>query len=121
MKPSAPKPWPPGDELVDFDQLVGPLASVLKQAGRWIPKAGRIKYNGYDIGKKEQATCLSPDFSKESLAVAREHGETVVDVVLKIAFQLGVEQGRRMARKEAAWERRIERLRMAIDNMKGEA
>ena len=94
------KQWPADGSTVSFGDLVDPLRKVLR----------RGEYAGYDIGEREKAGCLSPDeaLAPEQLDRYRERGTDRAAVVLGIAVQLGIEQGRRMAIQEAV--REVERM-----------
>lgn len=95
------KKWPKDNKVEDFDKLITPVKKALKTAikdGHKVYENG-IGYDGYENGRYEQATCPTPDkaLSADSLEYGlNEQGRDVFDVILTIAFQLGVEQGRRM-------------------------
>jgi len=95
--------WPDDGSLVDFAKLIEPLVGVMK-AGYFMRRRPieSLSYKGYNIGQRERATCLAPDdaFKKESLERAKEQGRDLLDVVLQVAFQLGVEQGRRHEKRQ---------------------
>lgn len=103
------KQWPTDGSPVRFDDLLTPCRNAL-----W-----KGEYQGYDIGERDKACCLSPDetLSPEGLDRARERGQDRAAVVLSVAIQLGIEQGRRLKMQE------VERLmRAAIrDQQFGEA
>lgn len=61
-----------------------------------------IPYDGYNIGSSELACCLTPkeNFSRSGLTYHEERDRSLLDVALLVAFQLGIEQGRRMTKEE---------------------
>ena len=99
------KEWPKDGTCVMFSDLAGPLRKVLRFGYILKRKNGNkdIPWDGYNIGKKELSTCLNPEeaLTAESLAFAKEdQGCDLLDAIITIAIQLGIEQGRRMERKE---------------------
>jgi hypothetical protein len=80
------KQWPPSPARIDINEALPPLLRVIN--------TGHPAYDGYDIGEDTKATCISPD---EFLNDADGSGLTSLrGRALIVAFQLGVEQGRRL-------------------------
>lgn len=95
------KEWPGDNKTVPFDEIVGPLKKALKFAYSFerINKGKDIPWTGLNIGKRERGTCLPPDESllAEQLVYNKDdQGRDPLDVLLGIAVQLGIEQGRRI-------------------------
>ncbi len=92
------KPWPEFPKLVHIDEAITPLLDVVRAAGwRFVPtRAPAPVYEGYDIGEETKAVAADPD---EYLARPSSGGPlgTVLGRALLVAFQLGIEQGRRIA------------------------
>lgn len=90
--------WPENDKPAEFEEIVEPLAGWLcrYQSGVTDP------YVGLPLGEREAAGCLQPNeaLTTKSLAYHREQGRDVYDVVIGLAVQLGIEQGRRIALRE---------------------
>jgi hypothetical protein len=86
------KKWPANGDLPDMRDLLTPLRKVLRKG----------EYEGYEIGARERCMETDPDkaLSPEGLERAREDGDIRASVVLRIAFQLGAEQGRRQVKRE---------------------
>ena len=84
------KEWPPYPELIVGGDALEPLMRV-------IDSRDPAQYDGYDFGPSTKAMCPAPD---EFLAGADEDEggiESLRGRVLLVAFQLGVEQGRRLS------------------------
>jgi len=98
------KKLPKYDILLNYSDVMDPIKRALKIAikqGGSIYETG-IKYKGYDLAIEELATVLSPDeaLSAEILKYTKEdQGRDVYDAILNITFCLGIEQGRRMLRR----------------------
>ncbi len=106
------KEWPEGHELADFRDLVEPLREALGAAydlsASEIGPEG-LPYDGYNIGRKGRGQIFSPDeeLSAERLIESeRDQGRDPATVILSIAVQLGIEQGRRMELEDV--ERKVE-------------
>lgn len=87
--------WPNDNKPIDFESIVEPLA-------RWLRayQAGHTEvYDGLPLGRQESTGSLQP---VDALTVASleynltNQGRDVIDVVLGLAVQLGIEQGRRL-------------------------
>jgi hypothetical protein len=87
--------WPTSNKPADFAGSVEPLA-------RWfrLYQEGRVEtYDGLPLGAQEAAGSLQPvdALTQESLAYnLTNQGRDVIDVILGLAVQLGIEQGRRL-------------------------
>ena len=107
------KSWPVvPTETVFFDHLVDPLAETLKfvveNGGEEISDDVVIPYDGYTIGLSELVTSFDPvsKLSPEQRAYDRDdQGRNIYQVIIGIAVQLGVEQGRRFE----LWKRLVEK------------
>lgn len=91
------KSWPTGNKTVDMVRLLAPIDLLLQRAGTWTQKTPvpPLAYYGYK-GGAEHVTPV--DFSKDAVAYHADRGRSVLDMALRAAFLLGVEQGARMER-----------------------
>lgn len=92
------KEWPPSPELVLFEELITPVRQVVDQGYKLVrKKRAKLTYDGYNIGNTELVGTTNPaeSLSPEGFTYDEEQGRDLMDVILRIAFQLGVEQGRR--------------------------
>ncbi len=97
------KPWPKGGKTVSFHEITEPIMNALRFAYSLHRKNEEkdIPWEGLDIGESQKATCFVPDenLSADSLAFQLEdQGRTPLEVIVGIAVQLGIEQGRRVER-----------------------
>lgn len=100
------KRWPRDEtEYVPlFDELITPLVEAIHHCYnlKRINKKIDFVYDGYELNFREGATSPQPDIalSAETLKrVEEDQGREAVEIILQIAFQLGVEQGRRLERR----------------------
>ena len=104
------KKWPESGKPVPFEELVDSVRQCISHHYRLFRKNTHvpINYKGYDIGSGSKATCLSPD---EALTLnmleydLKEQGRDALDVIIGIAIQLGIEQGRRIEHENTVWQR----------------
>jgi hypothetical protein len=84
--------WPRDGSPVKFEELAKPVRAALDGG----------KYEGLDIGLNEKAGCPSPawSLSPRGLRSHEEQGRDRTDVLLMTAVQLGIEQGRRLYRRD---------------------
>lgn len=106
------KQWPEDPtETVNFEELIGPVREALEELYELTLQAGyNFNYEGYDIGQREKATCLSPDelLTETYLSyVFDDQGRDPLDAILMLAFQLGVEQGRRMTQEQVEFYKNL--------------
>lgn len=98
------KKWPSDDNLIVARHAISPLVEAAKFAYK-LERRNRdkdIPYCGYDIGEREKANCLLPDelLTSEQLRYSEdEQNREALEEILCIAFQLGIEQGRRMTKQ----------------------
>lgn len=94
------KEWPSDNKLIPFDSVIEDLMKVLDPVVKVYDETELPFYKGYNIGEDERVCSFDPAFSlsKEGMEYHHEHGRNVLEVALGIAFQLGIEQGRRMAK-----------------------
>jgi len=94
------KPWPKDNKTVSFDEIVKPLRDAVDQLYvlKRVNKGMDVHWDGLDIGEAEKVCSFSPD---EKLSDAQltyddeEQGRDPMEVLLGLAVQLGIEQGRR--------------------------
>lgn len=100
------KEWPKDGSPVSFEEIVVSLRKALL-FGYKVERKNKdqdIPWDGLNIGPKELSTCLSPEeaLTAEMLAYDEEdQNRDLLDVVLQLAVQLGIEQGRRLAHEES--------------------
>ena len=106
-KPSAPKEmkkWPDDPSLmVSYQDLIGPLRSIVYKGYKLERlNINDFEYSGFNIGKDELDFSLPPDlrFKKKALEEENSKGRKLIDVILNVAFLLGMEQGRRKSHQE---------------------
>jgi len=99
------KPWPDDpEEIVLYDEIYAPMKEILEQGYTLSRKNNwKFDYSGYDIGKAEKGMVPSMrlQFTEKVLRVEKEkHKRSLMDVVMRAMFTMGIEQGRRMAFQE---------------------
>lgn len=102
------KKWPEDpNETVSFDDLAEPLLKAIRFAYslRRKNKDKDIPYDGFETGLKH--ICLSPD---ELLKADYLEEEDALKVIIGMALQLGIEQGRRIEAKDRNEKEYYERL-----------
>jgi len=88
--------WPV-DGMPSATELVRPVVDAIRRSHGVRFNGTSAKYTGYEIGEKELATSLSP--SELTVRELRRSDDPLFRLVL-VAFQLGIEQGRRLERKD---------------------
>ncbi len=102
-KPPKDRPWPKDGTPVRFDAIYGPLRKAFTDLYDFTKKADECDWTGLDLGDRELAGLFSPStrLTKSQLDYdENEQDRDALDVLLGIAIQLGVEQGRRCAYAE---------------------
>ena len=102
------KKWPKDlTKTVYFDDLIEPIKKVLlfilKNGGKKIADDVVIPYNGYNIGQDDLVCAFDPvsKFAPKQRIYDRDNqGRDIFDLLIGIAVQLGIEQGRRILRKQ---------------------
>ncbi len=93
--------WPKGNKPTQFSDLTDAVTKGIRFAYS-LKRRNRdrsVPWTGPDSGQSIKATCPTPEewLSKKSLAFNLEdQGRDALDVLVAIAVQLGIEQGRRM-------------------------
>jgi hypothetical protein len=95
------KEWPADEKPAYFEDITAPIIRAIKfaYALRRKNRGKSIPYNGLDIGKDSQATCLraKEQLSAEQLAYSSdEQGRNALEEIIGLAVRLGIEQGRRI-------------------------
>jgi hypothetical protein len=109
------KQWPDEpDELVLYDEVFSPLKAILEKGYRLIRNATEWKfdYNGYEIGKMEKKIFppAKEHFTEKFLKREKDkYDRSLFDVVMRLLFLMGIEQGRRMAYQEQAPVRTLQK------------
>jgi hypothetical protein len=98
------KEWPEGNEVAVFSEIADPLKEAILFGYRLTRRAKKkdVPYDGYRAGVLN-LDCMSPEaaLKAESLKYIEEnHGRDLLDEVIGIAIQLGMEQGRRMTMRQ---------------------
>jgi hypothetical protein len=92
------KEWPDNDEQVMYEHLVDPVINIIRKNYKLASRKYKgVIYNGYNIGKADQA-CIPPpniDLNPAGLEYHKERDRDLLDVCVRILFLLGMEQGRR--------------------------
>lgn len=106
--------WPKDRSPMDFEDLVSPIVSALLETHD-IRRNGEsdVDWFGPDLGAPEKAICLSPveRLTKANLDSEFEsQGRGALEIIVSIAIQLGIEQGRRIAETDHKWLEKIEAL-----------
>ena len=85
------------DKMVGMEDLLEPLKKIMSKHMKVTDPPGDIKYTGYDPAI---FNFHSPDFvfTKENREYEAERGRNLFDIVLRTAFHLGYEQGKRDTR-----------------------
>lgn len=85
--------------LVPFEQLISPLKSIINNGYNLFRKTPKsFDYEGYDIGNEDHFNIPPPNarLTEQGLDFENKRfGRNLIDVILHIAFLLGLEQGRR--------------------------
>jgi len=115
--------WPKDDKHMNFEDLTGPVYKAIKQVYKLTPKdyGERIKWTGPALPKSMEATCLSFEeaLTKEQLKYDEEdQGRDPLKVLIGIAVQLGIEQGRRINKKDVSMDIVISSLEIALRYLK---
>lgn len=108
------KQWPDEpDELALYADIFAPLKDILEKGYRLIRgNDWKFDYNGYEIGKNEKKIFppAKEHFTEKFLRREKDkHGRTLFDVVMRLLFLMGIEQGRRMAYQEQAPVRTLQK------------
>jgi len=92
--------WPSDNKPIEsIEEVLKPIRRSLKRAYNLTrSKRKSIPYDGYTHGQQILAICPDPEtaLTKEDLKRSYANGKDVLDVILLIAFQLGIEQGKRL-------------------------
>lgn len=89
------KPWPDDDKPASFSSITDPICEAIKFA---YSLKRKNKDNGFNIGDDLLAGCFDPKtaLSVENLRYDLEdQGRDALKVIIGIAVQLGIEQGKR--------------------------
>lgn len=93
--------WPADGSPVKFDFIAEPVVKAMRHCYRMKRrnKDSDAPWSGLPLGRREQASCLNPKeaLTAKSLAYVKEDQfRSAVEVIIGVAIQLGIEQGRRM-------------------------
>jgi hypothetical protein len=130
------KQWPKDNKPVAFEELCDPLVQALADiVGNGLVRTVKVKrkggygfrsntsdlatieYAGYDIGSDDKATCSSPDYRLSGENLRHEwadQGRTPAEVIVGLAIQLGIEQGRRIERQRGHDAETLKLIRLLL-------
>lgn len=117
------KEWPAENRTAHFSDLIEGVSRIIRDGYSMRRTQKPLAYEGYGIGKSELATCLDLDevFTPEGIAYHANQGRDLLDIALQAAFQLGIEQWRRLAwegkRSLDYWYREVERLEARVKEL----
>ena len=114
--------WPKDGKAADFSDLADAVRDTIRHCYTLKRKNKNVDvdWNGPDLPECMQATCLTFDeqLQADKLKYSKEdQGRSAIDVIIGIALQLGIEQGRRMYKWEAGAYHA--RMRVACDTISG--
>lgn len=93
------KKWPDDPSVpIHYYKLMSPLFDIINKGYSLVRKnINSFEYDGYNIGKNELELFPSPKqmFSEKFLEKENKRNIKLINIVLNVAFLLGVEQGRR--------------------------
>lgn len=95
--------WPDDNKCLNIEEIIDPLVDIIYQAYKIEAYPNRktpLKYDGPSIGPHFGALAVGHDapeqFLPENVEYDDERGRDVLHIVLRVAIQLGMEQGRRI-------------------------
>lgn len=93
--------WPEDpSEFVQYDSIYTPFKAILEK-GYKLTRVNEwtFNYKGYDFGKSEKKILpsLKEQLTEKFLRKEKEKKVSLMDVVMRAMFLMGIEQGRRMA------------------------
>ena len=112
------------DEPYSFDDLTVPVCDAIRELYDLKPRGDygdKVEWTGPDLGKSLRANSLTFDvaLTRDSLEYNNENqGRSPLQTVVGIAIQLGIEQGRRLYRKDQ--EMSLKLLDMAVKLLKND-
>ena len=109
--------WPKNDKHMSFSKLTDPVYRAIRRAYTLTPNdyGESIKWTGPELPESMRATCFSyaEKLTREQLEYdEQDQGRDPLEVIVGIAVQLGIEQGRRLAKEDL--ETPLELLDMAV-------
>lgn len=104
--PSRVVPWPDNNVPLDFEQISRPILHAIRFAYDLKRRDRRrsIPWRGPEIAPRDQACCpkITERLKANHLSYAEEdQGRDALEEIVAAAIQLGIEQGRRLARSDA--------------------
>jgi hypothetical protein len=99
--------WPSDGSPLNFERIGDPIIKAIRFAYRLERQNGRrsIPWNGPEIGWQERACCptIAERFKAGNLAyVEDDQGRDALVEIVSAAIQLGIEQGRRLAKSSTS-------------------
>lgn len=112
------KDWPKDGSPAVFEDLNNAVRDVVRHCYtiRRKNKDKDVAWKGPEFPECMRATCIPFDLAlqADNLKYSQEdQGRSAMDVIIDIAIQLGIEQGRRMYKSEL--KHNVNRLEMAAD------
>ena len=114
------KAWPLRDKPAHFDDITLPLRHALCQLYRLERlELVDIEWTGLDTGELTRAGCPSPDalLTKAAIQHNEKKDRYALDIILLIALQLGIEQGRRLTLQDLCLTKEIDRIRTTLNHL----
>lgn len=94
------KEWPEDKTtILRYEDLITPVRKAFLTAYRLVSRKKKsIPYEGYNFGGQSLVTISPPDeqLQEEMISYHKERGRDILDIMLMIVFNLGMEQGRRI-------------------------
>lgn len=119
------KRWPKDGSTVQFSELTAPVRTAIEFAYRIERKHKNrtIPWDGYSVGSDVLVCDFAPDEklrAKNLKFDLEDQGRDALDVIIAIAVQLGLEQGKRNYLKSTKYELKEMRHEMEIAGLKKE-
>ncbi len=95
------RPWPDGDATLPFSELVKPVCAAIRRAYRLerVDRDSDVPWNGPELPESMRAADIEYDKRLTAKGLAfdlDDQGREAIEVIVGIAIQLGIEQGRRL-------------------------
>lgn len=107
------KDWPEDGSPADFVDLVTPLVEVFEKLYEigWENTDEDIVYDGYEIDDLHICIAAEESFTSENLHWQQsDQGREPIEILLAIAVQLGIKQGRKLAAEKRQRRRSLHKV-----------
>lgn len=93
--------WPANDKPADFEDMAKPIERVFRQAFEPKKKKVKLTYSGLGIGHSNAcAIDFNAAIDETNLQLSAEQGRDTLSVLIEKTIQVGIEQGRRLEKKD---------------------